>query len=263
MTEGVLDKYKNWKDVGYIPYEYLRKSWQKVLLDIIKNKFGQEPEIKRLIYDLYRRYPKGFYVHARTRMKDARGAARYIGRYLARPAIAEYRIISYDGKKIKFWYVDHTDQKRKEKELDALEFIGKLIMHIPKKHFRMVRRYGLYRRDINKLAQKVVGLYKYIKTRIKSKLKPVVTKKQTWKERLIQNFGKNPLVCPSCKCEMELWAIWHPRYGYIYDAMVDLKEACKENDGQNGREMGRRRNSVSRRSREQSPSQLSLSELWV
>jgi hypothetical protein len=263
VTEGALDKHKNWKDVGYIPYEYLRKSWQKVLSDIIKNKFGQEPGIKKHITDLYHRYPKGFYVHAKTRMKDARGAAKYIGRYLARPAIAEYRIINYDGKNIKFWYIDHTDHKRKEKELDALEFIGKLIMHIPKKHFKMVRRYGLYRRDINKLAQKVVGLYNYIKTKISSKLKPRVTRKRAWKERLIQNFGKNPLICPSCKSEMELWIIWHPRYGYIYNAYTDLREVREENDGQKERDMGRRRSSVPRRFGGQSPSQLSLSELWL
>lgn len=127
----------------------------------------------------------------------------------------------------------------------------------------MVRRYGLYRRDINKLAQKVVGLYNYIKTKISSKLKPRVTRKQTWKERLIQNFGKNPLTCPSCKSEMELWIIWHPRYSYIYNAVTDLREVREENDGQKERDMGRKCNSVPRRSGGQSPSQLSLSELWV
>ncbi|WP_297430459.1 transposase [Clostridium sp.] len=35
-------------------------------------------------------------INAKSRMKSARGAARYIGRYLARPAIAEYKILSYD-----------------------------------------------------------------------------------------------------------------------------------------------------------------------
>jgi len=264
VTEGAIDKFKNWKDVGYIPYEYLRKSWQKVLLGIIQKKFGREPGIKKLINELYRRYPKGFYVHAKNRMRDAKGAAKYIGRYLARPAIAEYRIISYDGKKIKFWYIDHKDGQRKEKEIDAFEFIGKLIMHIPKKHFKMVRRYGIYRRDINKLAQKIVGLYKYLKTRLKSKLKPTMVKKQTWKERLIQSFGKNPLRCPSCKCEMELWAIWHPRYGYIFDAIVDIKKECVRRDGeQNRQNMGRRHNTISGRSGGQGSSQISLSELWI
>lgn len=264
VTEGAIDKYKNWKEVGYIPYEYLRKSWQKVLLEIIQNKFGKEPGIKKLVNDLYRRHPKGFYVHAGTRMRDARGAAQYIGRYLARPAIAEYRIINYDGKKVKFWYVDHRTERRKEEELDALEFIGKLIMHVPKKHFRMVRRYGLYRRGINKLAQKVVGVHKYLKTKIKSKLEPVVTKKQRWKERLIQSFGQNPLICPRCKSEMELWVIWHPRYGNIYDAVVELKKGCVEKDGgRKKRDVGRRHDTVSGRPRGQVSSQISLFEMQV
>jgi hypothetical protein len=261
VTEGAIDKLKNWKDVGYIPYDYLRKSWQKVLLEIIQKKFGKEPGIKKLINDLYRRYPKGFYVHAGTRMRDARGAAQYIGRYLARPAIAEYRIISYDGKKIKFWYIDHRTERRKEEELDALEFIGKLVMHVPKKHFRMVRRYGLYRRDINKLAQKIVGIYRYLKTKIKSKLKPKVIKKKRWKERLIQSFGQNPLKCPRCKSEMELWVIWHPQYGNIYDAVVELKKGCVEDDGRKRRDVGRRYNSVSGWSRGQVSSQISLFEM--
>lgn len=262
VTEGALDKYKNWKTVGYIPYEYLRKSWQKVLLDIFKKKFGQEPAMNRLVNTLYRKYPKGFYVHAETRMKDAKGAAKYIGRYLARPALAEYRIISYDGKRVKFWYIDHKTKERKEEELDVKEFIGKLIMHIPKKNFKMVRRYGLYRRDLNKLAQKVVGLYKYLKTRVKSKINPVKQEKKTWKQRMVESFGNNPLVCPKCKKEMELWAIWHPRYGLLYDAAKVLKREKGIN------EKPKRRNNVgrdtfSRRSRRQSASQISLSEMWV
>ncbi|GAV24952.1 IS91 family transposase, partial [Carboxydothermus islandicus] len=38
VTEGAIDKNKIWKEVGFIPYEYLRKAWQKVLLDLIKQK---------------------------------------------------------------------------------------------------------------------------------------------------------------------------------------------------------------------------------
>jgi hypothetical protein len=47
-------------------------------------------------------------------MRDAKGAAKYIGRYLARPAIAEYRIVKYDGKTVHFWYEDHQTGKRVE-----------------------------------------------------------------------------------------------------------------------------------------------------
>lgn len=32
--------YRWWKPVNYIPYPYLKKSWQKVLLDIINKHFN-------------------------------------------------------------------------------------------------------------------------------------------------------------------------------------------------------------------------------
>ena len=76
ITEGALDKDKKWKAVKYIPYEYLRKSWQKVLMDIVKKKLvPKKPQLKKLINELYKRYREGFYVHAETRMDGAKRAA--------------------------------------------------------------------------------------------------------------------------------------------------------------------------------------------
>lgn len=214
VTEGALDKENKWKAEKYIPYEYLRKAWQKVLMDIVKTKLvPKKPQLRKLVNELYKRYPKGFYVHAETKMDGAKRAAQYIGRYLARPAIAEYRIISYDGKMVKFWYEDHTTNEIVERELPVLEFIGKLIMHIPKKNFKMVRRYGLYRRDLNKLSKKSVELQQYYK---KQKKEEVKTEKKTWKQRIIENFGKNPIKCRKCGKEMEIWEIWNEGYGTIY-----------------------------------------------
>jgi hypothetical protein len=231
IAEGALDKDNTFKEVKYIPYEYLRKSWQKVLLDIIKHKLApKKPKLLKLINDLYKKYPNGFYVHAETRMDSAKKAAEYIGRYLARPAIAEYRIIKYDGETVKFWYEDHTTGEIVERELSALEFIGKIIMHIPKKHFKMVRRYGLYRRDLNKIAKESISLQTYYKA---TREKHIKDRKKTWKQRTIESFGKNPIRCPSCNKEMELWEIWSDRYGTIYHMLDDLKtqkEAPQQND---------------------------------
>lgn len=69
-------------------------------------------------------------------MKDAKGAVKYVGRYTGRPAIAVFRIIKYDGKKVTFWYERHEDNKRIEVELDDLEFITKVIIHIPEKNLK-------------------------------------------------------------------------------------------------------------------------------
>ncbi|MDA8334486.1 MAG: transposase [Peptococcaceae bacterium] len=217
VTEGALDRFNQWKPVSFIPYEYLRKKWQWMLLKIIREKFKNDPRKLELVKWLYSRYPNGFYVHAKNRMKNARGAARYIGRYLARPAIAEYRIISYDGKTVRFWYIDHNTEKRAEAELDVLEFIGRLTMHIPKKHFRMVRRYGLYRRGKNDMAQKAVDSYNATKLGIAPpRRRSIKRRKGSWRSRMINSFGKDPLKCPFCGHEMELWYIWHRRYGYMY-----------------------------------------------
>lgn len=112
VTEGALDKDEQWKSVAYISFTYLRKSWHKLLMDLMLKWFPEDAKVKALVNQLYSRYKYGFYVNAEQRMKDARGAAKYIGRYLARPAIAEYRIINYDYNEVHYWYEDHETGKR-------------------------------------------------------------------------------------------------------------------------------------------------------
>ena len=47
------------------------------------------------------------------------------------------------------------------------------------------------------------------------------TRSQTWRQRMIESFGKDPLICSKCKEEMLLWKIWHPKYGAIFDLSRD------------------------------------------
>lgn len=221
VTEGAVDKNsKWWKSVEYIPYSYLKKSWQKVLLDIIKKHFDSY-KTRRLIRYLYKTYPKGFYVNAKRKLDDTKQAVKYIGRYLARAAIAEYRIMKYENNTVTFWYEDHNDGQKKIVECDVLKFIGKITQHIAPKGFRMVRRYGVYSRTNNKLAKEIVHLYNFVKQRninelLKEKKKTNEIKKN-WKERIIENFNQNPLTCNRCGIEKFLWKIWHRDYGVIYD----------------------------------------------
>ena len=35
--------------------------------------------------------------------------------------------------------------------------------------------------------------------------------------------GKDPLMCENCGREMDLWEIWHPVYGTIFDEYKNLK----------------------------------------
>ena len=185
---------------------------------------------RRLISYLYKTYTKGFYVNAKRKLDDTRQEVKYIGRYLARAAIAEYRIIKYENNSIRFWYEDHNDGQKKVIECDVLDFIGKITQHIAPKGFRMVRRYGAYSRRNNKLAKNIIHLYNFVKQRninelLKEKSKANEIKK-SWKERIIENFNKNPLSCNRCGNEKFLWEIWHKDYGVIYN----IRESSNRKD---------------------------------
>jgi len=220
VTEGAINKDINWwKPVDYIPYQYLKKSWQRVLLNIIKKYFDCY-KTRQLISRMYREYPKGFYVNAKRRLNDTRQAVKYIGRYLARAAIAEYRVEKYDREKVTFWYKDHDDGQKVRVTMGVLEFIGKITQHISPKGFKTVRRYGIYSRRRNKISKQIVYLYNFIKqVSIRDLLNEKKSSKikKSWKERIIESFGINPLKCNKCGTEKILWKIWHKDYGVIYD----------------------------------------------
>ena len=89
---------------------------------------------------------QGFYVYAKPNLCDPKNVIKYIGRYLGRPVIATSRIDNYDGDTVTFHYNRHEDNKYIEETLPAIDFIKRLIRHIPEKHFKMIRYGGLYAR---------------------------------------------------------------------------------------------------------------------
>ena len=53
---------------------------------------------------------------------------------------------SYDSVFVTFHYNHHEDEKYVEETLPAMDFIKRLIRHIPEKHFKMIRYGGIYAR---------------------------------------------------------------------------------------------------------------------
>ena len=51
---------------------------------------------------------------------------------------------SYDSVFVTFHYNRHEDEKYVEETLPAMDFIKRLIRHIPEKHFKMIRYSGIY-----------------------------------------------------------------------------------------------------------------------
>ena len=217
MTEGGLNDDGNWINVNFLSYSKLRKQWQYHLLIQLRKHLPETKGVSGLIDKLFVKYPNGFYVNAETKMDDAQKAAKYVGRYIARPAIAESRIQGYDGETVTFSYEDHETGETKSEILPVLQFIGRLVMHIPMKGYQMVKRYGLYARHIRPAFRKALELLR----KAKQLLLSFFTKKVTWRQRIINSFRKDPLLCPVCGAEMELWFVWHPEHGILYDIITD------------------------------------------
>ena len=228
MSEGGLDKEANWLGIYFLPYSKLRKQWQYYLLTELRKHLPETKDMSRLIDTLFVDYPKGFYVNAESKMDDAQKAAKYVGRYIAIPAIAESRIQSYDLETVTFTYEDHETAETKSEILPVLQFIGRLVMHIPKKGYQMVKRYGLYARHIKPAFKKALELMR----KAKQLLFSFFSTRDTWRQRIINRFQKDPLLCPICGTEMELWFIWHPKYGVLYDIITDSRSITENEKAQ-------------------------------
>lgn len=131
------------------------------------------------------------------RLANARFTVRYIGRYTKRPVLAQTRIKNYDGQSVTFEYHDKANHEHKLVTMPVEQFMARLVSHIPDKHFRQIRYYGLYasrdkRNDLDK-ARVILGLTQG------KRPEPL-----NWRERRKQQRGFDPLVCGHCHSELQL-----------------------------------------------------------
>lgn len=208
VTEGGMNGSGKWKPQPFINYKSLRRIWQYEMLTRLGKVMPETLESKRLINELFMRYPNGFYVHAEPKVKDGRGIGRYIGRYLRHPAIADSRIIAYDGQTVTFVYKAQVNGRKvqREERLPVLEFIHNVIRHIPPKQFKMVRYYGLY-------APRKKAKVKQLMQQIGNMLGRAV-RQLSWRERRLRDFHQDPLTCSVCGSnDMVLFSLTVPWAG--------------------------------------------------
>ena len=184
ISEGGFDKNGNFIKVNYFPAEAFRRCWQYVVLD----KFQELGLPIKLATSMYNEYPKGFYVwvHKRGRIKHPKLVARYVGRYVRHPAIANRRITYFDGNIVKFYYDD--EGQIVDVVMTTVQFITALIQHVPPPHFKMVRYYGAYSRRRKG----------YFGAKTQSGIKQLT----------LYRFGLiKPILCPICHREVEF--VWY------------------------------------------------------
>ena len=191
MDDGISNKCKEFVKIDFFSYPSFRKRFMKVLLDMLEEDIGKS-EFRKVKNDLYFRYKEGFYVYAPpSKFKSYVDLIKYVCRYVARPVMAESRIIDYDGEYVTFWYQRHEDDLIIIEKIHAYEFISRIIVHIPDYNFKQIRFYGAYHNstilkiDVVKLLPKEKADYKRILN--------------NWRSLILLSFKSDPLICPVCK----------------------------------------------------------------
>lgn len=201
VTEGGLkrDTLDEWINVTYFHYEKLRKKWQYLFLKNFRHATKNTLTHWTIEKPSFERYQNGFYVRAKDRVWNSKELGNYVVRYVRHPAIAESRIIGYDGKCVTFYYERMDDseynKQRVEITLPVMEFIDRIVNLAPPKGFKMIRHYGMYARNQKKKIKEVM-----------SKLKLYNRKKEKKLNTLLQNVWEK--ICPNCGEVMMLEEIY-------------------------------------------------------
>ena len=198
ISEGGYSDDGFWRNVKHFDYTFLRNAFRTALLNEMESKIGSS--FKKVKAKCYREHQQGFYVYAKPNLCDPRIVVKYIGRYLGRPVIATSRIDKYDGEMVTFHYNRHEDEQYIEETIPAMEFIQRLIRHIPEKHFKMIRYGGIYarHREIDSKLYRAISKSKH----------HIYHSFNQWRTAILSSFGYDPLVCPDCQHRMEFLELY-------------------------------------------------------
>ena len=94
-----------------------------------------------------------------------------------------------------------------------MDFIKRLIQHIPEKHFKQIRYYGLYAR--HKESDKKLNLA------ISKEKRKAFLSFNGWRDCTLLSFGYDPLKCPCCGKTMLFLELYHNHQHISLDEMYE------------------------------------------
>ena len=235
--EALNLKKNNIKNLSYMDFNKLRKTWMFQILTLLDQKLSSDPKFKKLKNSLYKRYPQGFYVYAKQPKKDqddndVDDVVSYITRYTNRPVMAQSRIVEYnpDTKMVHWFYNRHEDDERVDVTERVERFIQRVIRHCPDENFKMTRYYGFYSnrsvKHYNRMAELLA--HKKKKEVIYKKQRQAMVKKDIQRTHfryyMIQSFQRDPLKC-KCGEYMQYVETYNPFEGGKRND-IPYKEKC-------------------------------------
>ena len=164
--------------------------------DLIKW-FGQQKE-------------KHWIVNIEKPLDDINEIIGYVGRYTKRACLSEYKIEEVSADQIKFRYNDYKNSVRGQEPVQSIismkpvEFLDKLLQHVPTKRYRMVRYGGLYNSFyLNKIPKS---------SRIKVEKKEMISygpeyewgEYEQFRKDVIKAGNPDPFMCQHCELLKEV-----------------------------------------------------------
>ena len=209
---GISVNHKKWIDAPkdfLMPQKGLKKRWKHAVIKSIiaanENNLLQMPFLPRKGQYLNLRGVISvisklcWYINIGARLLEIGMTVKYIGRYTKKPVIAEARIITCTHHWVIFKFKDYAKGgKTSLKKMGIFTFITYITQHIPDKHFRVVRGYGLFS---NRLKGKLIPQARML---LDHPAAPEEKTIKTWRERFFEYSGKDPLLCENCSLEMIL-----------------------------------------------------------
>ena len=153
VSLGGFTKNFTFKKLDYFHVPSIAEQWKYLVLNIVQN--GNYPNLKiknlakKAVSKLYKEDKRLFFNVGSGDVNSPKGIVKYLGRYLARAPIAEYKITYYDNEKVTFFFNDLANDKKKTYvTMDIDKFVQQILIHLPPKNFKMINRFGFYGRNI-------------------------------------------------------------------------------------------------------------------
>ena len=135
---------------------------------------------------------KRWTVDVRPPLGGPRHVIGYLSRYVHRIAIANSRLVAYDGNDVTFRYKDRADgNKVKLKTLPGPLFAQRFLQHVLPARFVRIRHYGLLATRNRKRLRRCREL-------LGAPALAPREKDASWVDAYRRLFGTNPLSCPAC-----------------------------------------------------------------
>jgi hypothetical protein len=187
VTEGGVDRAGIFHRIPRLDDARLADIFAREVLRLLVNRGLLSPEWGERILSWRH---SGFNVHSRVRARTKIEAER-VGKYMVRPVLALDRLLFLEpeGKVGYRWGGESTELET----MDYLEFIARVVSHIPDRGQVMVRYYGLYANAHRGKVRKA-NLVPIALGMIKEKHKPIPSK--GWAEMIRKVYEVDPLICP-------------------------------------------------------------------